>query len=145
MKFVFFFKYLNYFIQIRIFIVIHSGLEAGKRKENDDKKCGWLLVGFSSLYFLNPSRLKSDLLLFSSYIDFSISHVNSNLRNWDVFGFFAFIWMHWRPLAKKNIQNMIFKEKFHAKSTILLSEKFRKFTSNTYCTKYELKVWDFHD
>ena len=84
-------------------------------KKNDDKKCGRVLVGFSS-YFLNPSRSKSDVILFSSYIDFSISHVNSHLRNWDVLDFsllFGCTDVHW---LKKNIQNILFEEKFHAES-----------------------------
>ena len=51
---------------------------------------------------------------FLSYIDFSISHINLYLRYLAVFGFFTFIWTHWRPLARKNIQNMVSEAKMHA-------------------------------
>ena len=63
------------------------------------------------------ARVKSDdLILFSSYIDFLISHVNSHFRNWSVFDFsllFGCTDVHW---FKLNIQNMIFEVKFHAES-----------------------------
>ena len=78
--------------------------------KNVTKKCGCLIVGFFS-YFTNLLRAKSDLLGLSSYIDFSISHVNSHLRNWPVFGFFAFIWTHLRRLARTKYSKYGFRRK----------------------------------
>ena len=78
----------------------HRSLTDDRFNKNVTKKCGWVIVGFFS-YITNLLGSKSDLLGLSSYIDFSISHVNSHLRNWSIFGFFAFIWIHWRPLVRK--------------------------------------------
>ena len=78
----------------------HCSLIHDRFTKNVTKKCGWVIVGFFS-YFTNLLRAKSDLLGLSSYIDFSISHVNFHLRNLAIFGFFAFIWTHLRPLARK--------------------------------------------
>ena len=71
----------------------HRSLTDDRFNKNVTKKCRWVIVGFFS-YITNLLRAKSDLLGLSSYIHFSISHVNFHLRNWSVFGFFAFIWMH---------------------------------------------------
>ena len=93
----------------------HRSLTDDRFNKNVTKKCGWVIVGFLS-YFTNLLRSKSDLLGPSSYIDFSISHVNFHLRNLAVFEFFAFIgrtYVHW---LEKNIQNMVFDVKFHAES-----------------------------
>ena len=81
-----------------------------KGKQNDDKNCGWVIVGFSS-YFLNSSRSKADLILFSSCIEFSISHVNFYLRYFTVFGFFTFTWMQCRWLARKKYPKYGFRSK----------------------------------
>ena len=74
---------LNAIIKIMSYMSFYttdSGLEERNRKKKDDKKCGGVLVGFSS-YFLNQLRSKFDLILFSSSIDYSIFHVNSHLKN----------------------------------------------------------------
>ena len=76
------------------------------------------------------ARVKSDdLILFSSCIDFLISHVNSHLRNWAVFGFFAFIWMQWRPLVQKKYPKYYFRSNFTL-NLIQMSEKLIKFTDD---------------
>ena len=89
---------------------IHRSLTHDRFTKNVTKKCGWVIVGFFS-YFTNLLRAKSDLLGLSSYIDFSISHVNFHLRNLAIFGFFAFIWTHLRPLARKKYSKCGFQRK----------------------------------
>ena len=73
----------------------HHSLTDDRFKKNVIKKSGWDIVGFFS-YLANPLRSKSDLLGLSSYIDLSISHVNFHLKNLAIFGFFAFIWAHFK-------------------------------------------------
>ena len=110
------------------YISTHRSLTDDRFNKNVTKKCGWVIVGFFS-YFTNLLRAKSDLLGLSNYIDFSISHVNSHLRNWSVFGFFAFIWMHWRPLVQKKYPQYDFRSNFTL-NLIQMSEKLIKFTDD---------------
>ena len=60
-------------------------------------------VGTCRIFFIPSEFVKIEirLLLFSSYINFSISHVNFHLWYLAVFRFFAFTWTQWHPLARK--------------------------------------------
>ena len=79
-------------IIIIIAIIIITASDVYNRfNKNVIKNWGWVIVGFFS-YFTNLLRSKSNLLVISSYIDFSIFHVIFPLRNLAVFGFFAFTW-----------------------------------------------------
>ena len=128
-------------------IAMKECIKHGSLQMNFNKKCKTprnyrvnaflVIVWVGSSRFLNPVTWP-----ILRYNDFLISHVNS--RNLAAFGIFAFTWLHWRPLARKNIQNMVFEVKFHAEYDHIV-RKIHKIIDNRYFTKYKVNLWDFYN
>ena len=108
-------------------------LKQKNEQKNDDKKCRWELVEFSSYFLnqnLNPSRSKSDLILFSSYIDFSISHFNFHL-GFRIFGRFWIFCCYLDAVTSiglKKISKIWFPKQSCTLNPMLLSEKYYCFS-----------------